>query len=85
MNEHEPKNSKDSTEHPFDRLMFGTRQVPLKSEGKPIQSTPSSSTDEQFDLITMIKSVDELMGSVNKLKPIAKQLGPLFEIFKTKK
>ncbi|MFZ3589212.1 hypothetical protein ACOI1C_07940 [Bacillus sp. DJP31] len=83
----EPSKQQESNYHPFDRLMFGTRRVPVKVEedkAEP-QSTSTSKQSESFDMMTMIQNVDQLMGSVNKFKPMVKQLAPLLDLFKTKK
>jgi hypothetical protein len=81
MTEKEKKQDSNH-QHPFDRIMFGTKKETPKLEDKT-PSTPS--TTEQFDLMDMLQSVDQLMGSVNKFKPMVKQFAPLLDLFKTKK
>ncbi len=80
----EENQQEEQTSHHFDRLMFGSKRVPSKLAEKNPSSSTSSKT-EQFDMMSMIQSVDQLMGSVNKFKPMVKQLAPLFDLFKTKK
>jgi hypothetical protein len=87
------ENKQDSNhQHPFDRIMFGAKREPSNVEDKTpstastTEKTPSTpSTTEQFDFMNLIQSVDQLMGSVNKFKPMVKQFAPLLDLFKTKK
>jgi hypothetical protein len=84
MNGNENQNeTRQNTTHRFDRLMFGDRKLP-SNPGTSNQPSKPSPTNE-IDLIGMLENVDQLMGSINKFKPMVKQLSPLLDLFKAKK
>ncbi|MBM7659770.1 hypothetical protein JOC85_000537 [Bacillus mesophilus] len=79
----------------FDQLMFGSRRgkaaeqeeeqpkEPLLAENDHNKATTTTQGD--FDLFTMLQSVDELMGNMKHFKPMVQQLAPLLDLFKQKK
>lgn len=59
----------------FSQLMFGTfppqRNHPQNKEEEP-----------EIDFMQIINQIDSIIGSLNELKPMLKQLTPLLNIFK---
>ncbi|MBE4909355.1 hypothetical protein IMZ08_14990 [Bacillus luteolus] len=72
-----PKESPD----PFTRLMFGNSPRFSQSANKNSEEVPAQPSN-QVDYMSLMKQVDEIMGSVNRIKPMFKEIGPLLDLFK---
>ncbi|MFT4412516.1 hypothetical protein ACLM5H_01525 [Fredinandcohnia humi] len=75
-------NEKEEIHDPFDRLMFGNRSrrssVPIRMEKhKEIEKN-------NVDYGHLLKQVDDIMTSINNIKPAFKQLSPLLDYFRKK-
>ncbi|QOR67560.1 hypothetical protein IM538_05310 [Cytobacillus suaedae] len=66
---------------PFTRLMFGNSPRFPQQPDKNNEQLPSQ-PNNQVDYMSLMKQVDEIMGSVNRIKPMFKELGPLLDLFK---
>ncbi|MDF0728604.1 hypothetical protein PY093_18370 [Cytobacillus sp. S13-E01] len=64
---------------PFSRLMFGPNK---RSQSQSTPDQPQQNT--QVDYYQLMQQFDEIMGSVNRIKPIVKEFTPLLNFFKKK-
>ncbi|WP_010283379.1 hypothetical protein [Bacillus timonensis] len=66
----------------FDRLMFGTRA--RRDENKPpVKNMIENKTDE-VDFNQLMGQLDDIMTSIEKIKPAIKELSPIFNFFRKK-
>ncbi|WP_412968671.1 hypothetical protein [Fredinandcohnia sp. 179-A 10B2 NHS] len=84
-------NSEESTHStdPFDRLMFGNgnRNRSRSSSRSNKQEEVADSTEmlgDQVDFAQLMKQADDIMTSINKIKPVFKDLSPLLDYFRKK-
>ncbi|TXC90763.1 hypothetical protein FS935_12705 [Metabacillus litoralis] len=76
----------DSSSKPVDRfsqLMFGSRSVSQNPEQEQIQPKPSEKQQE-INYFTLMEQIDDIMLSVENLKPMLKQFAPLLDYIKKK-
>ncbi len=66
---------------PFTRLMFGNSPRFSQPPNKNSEEAPSQPS-HQVDYMSLMKQVDEIMGSVNRIKPMFKEIGPILDLFK---
>jgi len=73
----------ESKEHPFDRLMFGSRQNSNHSDKKKAESkeTESDNLLNQINIEEIMMNIDSLVGSAKQLKPMFNKIRPLFNQF----
>lgn len=69
---------------PFTRLMFGSNR---HGRGAPMEQGNEDKVNDQnqVDYVQLMTQLDEIMGSVNRIKPMLKELSPLLDFFKKKK
>jgi hypothetical protein len=72
---HEPKND------PFDQLMFGQRVKNVKSVEDQGEVNKENST---ADFSHLLGQLDDIMTSINNIKPAIKELSPLLDYFRKK-
>ena len=77
-NEISEENKSDVTD-PFSRLMFGPNK---RSQSQSAPDQPQQNT--QADYYKLMQQFDEIMGSVNRIKPMFKEFSPLLNFFKKK-
>ncbi|MCH1625881.1 hypothetical protein [Fredinandcohnia quinoae] len=88
MNPNQKENNSDPKEpslrdDPFSRLMFGNRQQRGTDEERP--EPIQKDENNQIDYSQLMNQFDEIMASVDKIKPAVKQLSPFLKFFKKKK
>lgn len=67
----------------FSQFMFGTRpQQKSNEEAQPAKETEEQPNGQEIDFIQIMSQIDSIMGSINELKPMFKQITPLLNIFK---
>jgi hypothetical protein len=64
----------------FSRLMFGP--FPPRQTMSDKNETSYSEPSQEIDFMQLMKDIDTLVSSFEKLKPIVKQISPLFDLFK---
>jgi hypothetical protein len=78
QNQTGPQGSPD----PFTRLMFGNSSRFPQQQASENKETIQPQQQNQVDYMHLMKQVDEIMGSVNRIKPMIKEFGPLLDLFK---
>ncbi len=70
-------------EHPFDRLMFGSRQTSNHSTEKKAGSKVSEYENllNQINIEEIMTNIDSLVGSAKQLKPMFNKIRPIFNQF----
>jgi len=77
------QSEQDSTNEPdrFTKLMFGRRVTNSSASITDKQSPPNHS----IDYMQLLQQVDDIMGSIDRLKPIIKDFSPLLDFFRKSK
>jgi hypothetical protein len=78
------KNKVNEYNDRFSRLMFGTFPPRQAMTEHKTDETNYSDPLHQVDFMQLMKDIDTLVSSFEKLKPIVKQITPLFNLFKNK-
>jgi hypothetical protein len=79
--------SNDSKRDRFSELMFG-RSTPIRSEqpsneqSQQIVDAKDQAKEQELDYVQIMTQIDSIMGSINQLKPMIKQLTPFLSFFK---
>ncbi|MEH7226804.1 hypothetical protein V7112_23690 [Bacillus sp. JJ1566] len=83
-NEHEDVEKKQGGEQEhsgmnrFDRLMFGQRARKVENEA------PEVKNKDGVDFNQLMGQIDDIMTSIDKIKPALKDLSPLLDYFRKK-
>lgn len=82
----ESTKSEESTHSidPFDRLMFGNRSRSRNSNDQEEVAASTEMQGDQVDFAQLMKQADDIMTSINKIKPVFKELSPLLDFFRKK-
>lgn len=62
----------------FDRLMFGSRAKKVEEDA------PEVTKEDGVDFNQLMGQIDEIMTSIDKIKPALKNLSPLLDYFRKK-
>jgi hypothetical protein len=69
---------------PFTRLMFGGNP-PNRTKYQEHTYKSDVATDNKSDYYQLMEQIDEIMGSVDRIKPIINELTPLLNFFRKSK
>ncbi|MBM7604090.1 hypothetical protein JOC75_002063 [Metabacillus crassostreae] len=67
----------------FSQLMFGSRRASQNPKQEEIQPNPSDKQQE-INYFTLMEQIDDIMLSVENLKPMLKQFAPILDYIKKK-
>jgi hypothetical protein len=68
----------------FTQLMFGNR-VPKRLQHSSYQEEEQDNKKEDVNYFTLMGQIDDIMVSLENLKPVLKELSPIMDFFKKKK
>ncbi|MBM4764241.1 hypothetical protein [Bacillus sp. B15-48] len=72
----------EDNQHPFDRMMFGSRTNPPQSQkNQDDQKDDSSKNSDSVNLEELLTQIDTLMESAKQLKPMFSKIRPFFTQF----
>jgi hypothetical protein len=81
-NDVEDHKEETNTVDRFTEFMFGSRPTTRKQE-KPINKDEEDQKDE-VNYFTLMEQIDDIMVSLENLKPMLKELSPIMEYIKKK-
>lgn len=93
INEESSEPNEEKTIHPFDRMFFGNRKVPLHTEKKEVDKNEYSEIGQlipglldhpklkNIDIDEVTKNVDHLLTSLDEFKPIFQKVSPFISKF----
>ncbi|MGE6630970.1 hypothetical protein [Bacillus sp. NPDC077027] len=68
----------------FSTMMFGKPSEPEKKKKEAKSDDESSSNEESIDYMHVMNQIGTIMNSIDELKPVFKDVGPLISAFKKK-
>lgn len=71
---------------PFTQLMFGNRVPPRyrNQQQKQVKEEEKKSDESEVNYFTLMEQIDDIMVSLENLKPVLKQFSPIMDYIKKK-
>ncbi|MBO1511626.1 hypothetical protein [Metabacillus bambusae] len=70
----------------FSELMFGAKASRVKKENnqQQVDSVHDENKTDEVNYFTLMEQIDDIMGSLENLKPMLKQFSPIMDYIKKK-
>ncbi|PMC40401.1 hypothetical protein CJ195_01420 [Bacillus sp. UMB0899] len=69
---------------PFTQLMFGNRVPKRYREQNNLQEKQVEEQNNEVNYFTLMEQIDDIMSSLENLKPVLKEFGPIVDYIKKK-